>query len=244
MATTTNYGWGTPDDTDLVKDGALAIRDLGQDIDTTTKALNPETTEGDIAYRSATANTNTRLGIGTTGQVLTVAGGVPSWGAPAASGLNLIDEVSFTSSNAVNVNDVFSSTYENYRIVLVGTQTAPNTVSIRLRVSGTDTTVNYQYIRIVATPGPTVSADFDVVGNDEFFSGSFDSTRRSAYTYDITGPNLASATSISGNGGAVDIDNFNINFGTQTDSTQFTGFSIICGVAITGKVSVYGYAKE
>jgi hypothetical protein len=34
MATTTNNGWTTPDDTDLVKDGALAIRDLGQDIDT------------------------------------------------------------------------------------------------------------------------------------------------------------------------------------------------------------------
>jgi hypothetical protein len=34
MATTTNNGWETPDDTDLVKDGALAIRDLGQDIDT------------------------------------------------------------------------------------------------------------------------------------------------------------------------------------------------------------------
>jgi hypothetical protein len=35
MATTTNYGWDTPDDTDLVKDGALAMRDLGSDIDTT-----------------------------------------------------------------------------------------------------------------------------------------------------------------------------------------------------------------
>jgi hypothetical protein len=34
MATTTTYGWETPDDTDLVKDGALAMRDLGQDIDT------------------------------------------------------------------------------------------------------------------------------------------------------------------------------------------------------------------
>jgi hypothetical protein len=29
MATTTNYGWETPDDTDLVKDGAAAIRTLG-----------------------------------------------------------------------------------------------------------------------------------------------------------------------------------------------------------------------
>lgn len=34
MATTTNFGWSTPDDTALVKDGALAIRTLGQSIDT------------------------------------------------------------------------------------------------------------------------------------------------------------------------------------------------------------------
>ena len=79
MATTTNYGWTTPDDTALVKDGAAAIRTLGSSIDTTTKALNPSTTLGDIEYRSSTANTNTRLGIGTTGQILTVAGGVPTW---------------------------------------------------------------------------------------------------------------------------------------------------------------------
>lgn len=82
MANTTNYNWETPDDTDLVKDGAAAIRTLGNSIDSTTKNLNPETTTGDIAYRSATANTNTRLAIGTTGQVLTVAAGVPSWATP------------------------------------------------------------------------------------------------------------------------------------------------------------------
>jgi hypothetical protein len=79
MANTTNYNWETPDDTDLVKDGAAAIRTLGSSVDTTTKALNPSTTLGDIEYRSATANTNTRLVIGSTGQVLTVAGGVPTW---------------------------------------------------------------------------------------------------------------------------------------------------------------------
>jgi hypothetical protein len=79
MANTTNYNWETPDDTDLVKDGAAAIRTLGSSVDTTTKALNPSTTLGDIEYRSATANTNTRLPIGTTGQVLSVVGGVPAW---------------------------------------------------------------------------------------------------------------------------------------------------------------------
>jgi hypothetical protein len=34
MATTTNCGWETPDDTDLVKDGAAAMRTLGNSIDT------------------------------------------------------------------------------------------------------------------------------------------------------------------------------------------------------------------
>jgi hypothetical protein len=85
MATTTNYSWTTPDDTALVKDGAAAIRTLGSSIDTTTKNLNPSTTLGDIEYRSSTANTNTRLGIGTTGQVLAVSGGVPAWTTPASA---------------------------------------------------------------------------------------------------------------------------------------------------------------
>ena len=90
MATTTNYGWDTPDDTDLVKDGAAAIRTLGSSVDTTTKNLNPQTTTGAIAYRSATANVNTSLPIGTAGQVLTVNSGAtaPEWAAPAASGVN------------------------------------------------------------------------------------------------------------------------------------------------------------
>ena len=85
MATTTNYSWTTPDDTDLVKDGAAAIRTLGSSVDTTTKNLNPQTTTGAIAYRSATSNVNTALPIGSTGQVLTVAAGVPSWVTPAGA---------------------------------------------------------------------------------------------------------------------------------------------------------------
>lgn len=88
MATTTNYGWTTPDNSALVKDGASAIRTLGSSIDTTTKNLNPSTTLGDIEYRSSTANTNTRLGIGTTGQVLSVSGGVPAWITPGGTGTN------------------------------------------------------------------------------------------------------------------------------------------------------------
>lgn len=109
MATTTNYGWTTPNDTDLVKDGAAAIRTLGSSVDTTTKALNPSTTLGDIEYRSSTANTNTRLAIGTTGQVLTVAGGVPSWATPAAGGGGKVLQV--IQAQSTTATTIASTTY-------------------------------------------------------------------------------------------------------------------------------------
>lgn len=44
MATTTNFGWTTPDDTGLVKDGASAIRTLGSAIDTSMVKLKGGTT--------------------------------------------------------------------------------------------------------------------------------------------------------------------------------------------------------
>jgi hypothetical protein len=110
MATTTNYGWVTPDDTSLVKDGAAAIRTLGSSVDTTTKALNPSTTLGDIEYRSATANTNTRLPLGTAGQVLTVNSGAtaPEWATPAGGGGKVL-QVVFASTNTPTT--VASTTY-------------------------------------------------------------------------------------------------------------------------------------
>jgi hypothetical protein len=113
MATTTpNFGWAVPTSTDLVKDGAVAIETLGDSIDaslvdlkggTTGQVLkkatntdmdfvwsadsagmtNPMTTTGDTIY-SSSGSTPARLGIGSTGQVLTVAGGVPSWATPAS----------------------------------------------------------------------------------------------------------------------------------------------------------------
>jgi hypothetical protein len=55
MANTTNFGWETPDDTDLVKDGAAAIRTLGSAIDTSMVDLKGGTT-GQVL--SKTSNTD------------------------------------------------------------------------------------------------------------------------------------------------------------------------------------------
>lgn len=43
MATSPNYSWTEPDDTGLVKDGALAMRTLGNAIDTTVKSIDDTT---------------------------------------------------------------------------------------------------------------------------------------------------------------------------------------------------------
>jgi hypothetical protein len=131
MATTTNYGWSTPDDVSLVKDGASAIRTLGSSIDTTTKNLNPSTTLGDVEYRSSTANTNTRLGIGTTGQVLTVAGGVPSWATPSSGSLTLLSTT--TLSGATTTISGISGSYNNLLMFIYGVTNA--TASSRFNVT-------------------------------------------------------------------------------------------------------------
>jgi hypothetical protein len=51
----------------------------------TTGMTNPMTTTGDMIY-SSSGSTPARLGIGSTGQILTVAGGVPTWAAASGGG--------------------------------------------------------------------------------------------------------------------------------------------------------------
>ena len=54
MATTTNFGWDTPDDTDLVKDGAAAIRTALNGVDTSFVDLKGGTTGQVLAKNSDT----------------------------------------------------------------------------------------------------------------------------------------------------------------------------------------------
>ncbi len=152
MATTTNYGWTTPDDTALVKDGASAIRSLGSSIDTTTKALNPSTTLGDIEYRSSTANTNTRLPIGTSGQVLTVNGsGVPAWTTVSSGGMTSIASGSIASSaTGIDISSI-SNSYKNLYLVMRNySMTSSGYFQFRLN---NDSGSNYSSIRQYAYAG-------------------------------------------------------------------------------------------
>lgn len=157
MASTTNYSWSTPDDTALVKDGAAAIRSLGSAIDTTTKALNPSTTLGDIEYRSATANTNTRLGIGTTGQVLSVVGGVPAWATAGASeNLELLNAggTALTGATTITVSGI--SNKSKLFLVVINGSSANAYSQFQVRVNSVAT--GYALSGIAYTPGSSYSS--------------------------------------------------------------------------------------
>jgi hypothetical protein len=154
MATTTNYGWTTPDDTSLVKDGAAAIRTLGSSVDTTTKALNPSTTLGDIEYRSATANTNTRLGIGTSGQVLAVAAGVPAWTTVSSGGMTVIASGTLSGST-VNITSI-PGTYVDLKLYIKNFDPSNDGEYCNLRFNG-DTAGNYRGNAITTVAAQTVT---------------------------------------------------------------------------------------
>lgn len=141
MATTTNYGWTTPDDTALVKDGASAIRSLGTSVDTTTKNLNPQTTTGAIAYRSSTSNVNTSLPIGTAGQVLTVNSGAtaPEWATPTPGGATLISTTTFNGTPTTTLSSI-PATYNDLRIVMRLPLPATDGTDLLLRINSDSNT--------------------------------------------------------------------------------------------------------
>jgi hypothetical protein len=148
MATTTNYGWTTPDDTALVKDGASAIRTLGSSVDTTTKNLNPETTLGDIAYRSSTANVNTRLALGTANQQLRVNSGAtaPEWFTPAASGGMVLISTTTLTGASVTLSSI-PQTYKNLQLVVRNYKPADDGPELTGRFNG-DSGTRYRALAV------------------------------------------------------------------------------------------------
>ena len=82
----------------------------------TTGMTNPMTTTGDMVY-SSSGSTPARLGIGSTGQVVTVAGGIPSWATPASGAMTLITRQTASGVAALTIDNCFTSTYKTYLIV-------------------------------------------------------------------------------------------------------------------------------
>ena len=186
MANTTNFGWETPDDTDLVKDGAAAMRTLGNSIDASFVDLKGGTTGQVLAKASntdldftwssdqvgipastvdakgdliaGTANdTVSRLAVGTNGQFLQ-ADSTASTGLKWADGAQytLISTTALTSSNVITISSI-PATYKDLRLVIEGVQpSATANLSLNFNTSQNGNIYNIGWYANSAPTNPTL----------------------------------------------------------------------------------------
>ena len=157
MATSPNYGWLEPDNTDLVKNGALAIRTLGNAIDTTMATMVPKSivdAKGDLIAGTA-ADTTSRLAVGSDYKILqalaseatglTYGGGytayTPTWTATTTN-------PSLGNGTIVGGYRRIGDVVDFYFVLTMGTTTTFGTGSWRftLPVAVADANNNYGYI--------------------------------------------------------------------------------------------------
>lgn len=131
------------------------------DVTITNSMATAITTNGDLIYGTG-SGTFTRRGIGSTGDVLTVSGGVPTWAAPAAGGMTLISTTTL-SSTSTTISSI-PSTYNNLVMVFrnVG-NTATSNLSIRC--NGV-TTSSYIYNQPNSNPATSTYIGFDVAAGN------------------------------------------------------------------------------
>lgn len=212
----------------------LTVRNLGAGVVT-------------IAGGAGVTVTNTAQTVAQYGSVRIIRTASNAWTvvpASGASGLTFITSATFTTQSAVNVSNVFSSTYANYRVELnISAFSTAAYVTFRFRNSGGDVTAaNYGY---AARNFSSAGTGSDVSVNNRtqtlgYLTG-VDVNDATHLSFDIYAPNLAIKTALSGTGSG-NLGNF-YGFGVGYNTTDvLTGFSIIPNNGtITGTVRTYGY---
>jgi hypothetical protein len=204
----------------------------------TTGMTNPMTTTGDTVY-SSSGSTPARLGIGSTGQVLTVAGGLPTWATPSApaSGLTLISDTTYSAVSSQSVNSIFSSTYRNYKLFISVTGTTAAQSSLRLRASGTDnSSSNYGQEADFASGSRTTGTSWQLM--------RIDNGRGGTAVIDMINPFASDNTYFNNQTLGADDTNVDAQYiaGRTTVTDSYDGFTIFPqSGTITGRITVYGY---
>ena len=163
--------------------------------------------------------------------------------APSTSGLTLINTTSFSGVSSQSVNDVFSATYDNYRIVFDAAKSTSSNVRLRLRVAGADDTSSNYGIQWIYVSGTTLA---QYQANTNGFDITSSDTQNQVTSLDIFAPfSNAKNTTLTGltlTGIYGTNPQVSTNFLRFSGNTSFTGISLIANAGnITGKVSIYGY---
>ena len=249
MPTTTNYGWTTPADTDLVKDGAAAIRTLGSSADTTVKNLNPGTTAGDIDYYTS-GTAKARVAIGTAGQVLRVNSGAtaPEWHTPAAGGGMTLISTTTMSGGSVSLTSI-AGTYKHLLLVITDTY-GSNDGNLHLQFNSDTTATRYRWTNIRGS-STTLSmvTDFEdaqivvggVIGGN---AASLDNanTHFWVYNYTQTADRVVAGYSSSIVGGTQKLCSFDGLYTGNSAAVTSVQLSPSAGTFTDGKVYLYGVA--
>jgi hypothetical protein len=165
------------------------------------------------------------------------------------TGLTLITSSPFSTVSSHSINNCFTSSYVNYRILINFSAASGDnvTVSMKLRASGTDTSTNYVLERLYAN-STTVGADVDPAGTDEWYVTSTDKdfpTVTSAQL-NIGNPQTAAVTTVVCHSFARETNPAYLAVGGyQNSTTQFDGLTLIASTGtMSGTIRVYGYQNS
>jgi hypothetical protein len=166
------------------------------------------------------------------------------------AGMVLRNTTSFSAVASQSVNDVFSATYDNYKVIvnLDSTSSTGHDTYFRLRVGGADlssSTYNgsLSFVRSSGTLGGSYSTTRTGWGFlDSAISPGCQTFMEIGNPFRTTGKHTAYWTGWGIAGGEDAIKFF---AGQVAAGTSYTGFSIVnIGTGtVTGSVSVYGYSK-
>ena len=184
----------------------------------------------------------------TAGEVLTAASLNDNFTFAAANppgGLTLISSTTIgTTVSSVAITGVFSSTYDNYKVILSGGVASTGT-SIGLQLGSTTTGYYSGYPRTIY--GSTALSSLADSNGSSFTRYASGNTNGLAANFDLLAPNLASLTIINGQSLTPLTSSSGGNgSGFLNDTTAYTDFTLIVasGTITGGKIKVYGYANS
>lgn len=165
------------------------------------------------------------------------------------AGLNLIATSTFSAAASVSVNNCFTSTYANYRVLInISAATANADFYMRYRVGGVDATGSDYVTQRIQQSGGTVSGSG--TGATQAYIGILSNPypTASATTIDVLDPQIAAWSKIMGSymyqDSGTSVYNHYISV-VHRAATAYDGFSLIPSSGnVSGTVRVYGYRNS